>query len=89
MALLALVCTLLQLYVLVLIARAVCSWFPVQPGSPFEKVVRVLYQVTEPLLGPFRRIIPAVGMFDLSFLVAILAIQLVAGAICGGGLRIL
>lgn len=77
-----LVCTLLQIYVLILIARAVCSWFPVTPGTPFAQVVRVLYQITEPVLAPFRRIIPAVGMFDLSFLVAVIVVEILRGIIC-------
>jgi YggT family protein len=66
-----------QLYVLVLVLRAVSSWFPVSPGSPFAPVIRVLYLLTEPVLIPFRRIVPPVGMFDLSFLVAFIVIEVI------------
>jgi YggT family protein len=70
-------CAIGQIYVLILVARAIFSWFPISPGSPFVPVVRFLHTVTEPVLAPLRRIIPPVGMFDLSFLVALLLFELV------------
>lgn len=78
-----LLCGLIQLYMLVLIARAVTSWFPVRPGSPFASVTRVLIDLTEPVLAPIRRVIPPAGMFDLSFMVLFFGLVLVRGAICG------
>jgi YggT family protein len=65
-------CLLANLYLLILIARAILSWFPLRSDSPFIPVARFLNAVTEPLLAPVRRIIPAAGMFDLSFLVVVL-----------------
>jgi len=78
-----LLCGLIQVYMLVLIARAVTSWFPVRPGSPFASVTRVLIDLTEPVLAPIRRVIPPAGMFDLSFMVLFFGLVLVRGAICG------
>ncbi len=66
-----------QLYVLVLILRAVMSWFPYRHDSPLNGVRKVLFAVTEPVLAPFRRIIPPVGMLDLSFLVAFIVVELI------------
>jgi YggT family protein len=74
-------CLLGQLYVLILLARAIFSWFPISPGSPFLPVVRFLHAVTEPLLVPLRRVIPPAGMFDLSFLVAFLILQILNATI--------
>jgi YggT family protein len=74
-------CFLANLYVLVFFIRAVLSWFPLSPGSALVPVVRVLYRLTEPVLGIFRRFIPPVGVFDLSFLVAIIALEVVAAKI--------
>ncbi|MDQ1394468.1 MAG: YggT family protein [Acidimicrobiaceae bacterium] len=68
-------CLVAQLYVLILIARAILSWFPLQPNSPFIPVNRFLNTVTEPVLAPFRRVIPAAGMLDLSFLVVVLLFE--------------
>lgn len=73
--------TLAELYVLMLIARALMSWFPISPGSTIYRVVVVLDRLTEPVLRPIRRILPPVragGMaIDLSIIVAIIAIEVV------------
>jgi YggT family protein len=60
------------LWVAVLI-RVLLSWFPIDPSNP---LIRVLFEVTEPVLAPFRRVIPRIGMFDLSPLAALLVLQL-------------
>jgi YggT family protein len=70
-------CLIGQLYVLVLVARAIFSWFPISSGSALLPVVRFLHAITEPVLLPLRRVIPPAGMFDLSFLVAFLIMQIV------------
>jgi len=66
-----------QVYVLVLFARAILSWFPYSHDSPLNPVRRVVFLLTEPVLAPFRRIVPPVGMFDLSFLVAFIVVELI------------
>ncbi len=66
-----------QLYVVVLIIRALMSWFPYSPTSPLNPVRRVAFTVTEPVLAPFRRLIPPVGGFDLSFLVAFIVCEVI------------
>jgi YggT family protein len=54
----------------VLIVQAVLSW--VQPHSPFAAIAQ---RLTDPLLAPIRRVMPTVGGFDLSPLVAVVALQ--------------
>ncbi len=70
-----------ELYVVLLIVRALLSWFPVRPGTTFEKVIRGLDAITEPVLRPVRRILPPIragGMgIDLSILVVVLVAQIV------------
>lgn len=65
--------TFVQLLVAVLwiaiFARVVLSWLPL--GSSNHPVVAVIYQVTEPILAPLRRILPRVGILDLSPMAAI------------------
>ena len=68
---------LLNLYLLCIFARIILSWFPISPGSPVATVAGFLYSITEPVLGPIRRVLPSVGMFDLSPIVVIFAVQLV------------
>jgi YggT family protein len=61
---------LINVYLFVLIARAVTSWFPPpRSGTPFAFVTQLLRDLTEPLLAPLRRVIPPAGPFDLSFMV--------------------
>lgn len=79
------VCALLTIYLVVLILRAVLSWFPVRSDSPMASINSVLFQLTEPLLAPLRRVIPPAGMFDLSFIVLFFAIIIIHGILCGGG----
>ena len=69
-------CAIGNIYLIILIARAILSWFPMSPGSAFAPIRRFVNTVTEPVLAPLRRIIPPVGMFDLSFLVALLVFEL-------------
>ena len=75
---LGLVASLLEIYVLLILGRIILSWFPVSPESPVAAVSSFLYSVTEPVLGPVRNLLPSVGMLDLSPLVVILFIQLLA-----------
>ena len=81
------VCVALQLYVIVLFARVIFSWFPVSPGSAMEGISDVLRMLTEPILGPLRRAIPPVrlgGMgLDLSPLIALFGIQILQRIVCG------
>jgi YggT family protein len=57
----------LNILSIILIARAICSWFDPTFRS---SIGRVLFDITEPLLAPIRQIVPPVGMLDLSILVA-------------------
>lgn len=65
--------TTLQLMFWIIFIRAILSWFS-QGGNPLELV---LYQLTEPLLAPVRRIIPPIGGLDLSVIVVLLLIQFI------------
>lgn len=66
----------LRFYAFVLIARALISWFRPDPYNP---LVRTLYNVTEPVLEPVRRIIPPLGGLDLSILIVLIGLQLLSG----------
>jgi YggT family protein len=70
-----------QVYVLILVVRALLSWFPYSADSPINPVRRVVFTLTEPVLAPFRRVIPPVGMFDLSFLVAFIVVEVIVSQV--------
>ena len=59
----------------VLIVRAIASWV-VASGGGYNPMLRLLDELTEPLLAPLRRIIPPTGGFDWSVLIALVLIQL-------------
>ena len=85
----ALVCWALQLYVFALFGRIILSWFPISSGSPMATIYSFLYTITEPVLGPVRRMIPPIGgggmAFDLSPIIVLVVIQVVIGALgCSG-----
>ncbi len=60
-----------------ILARVIVSWIPISEDSRFAPVVRVIYQVTEPILGPIRRLIPGLGMLDLSPMIAIILLMVI------------
>ena len=60
---------------LAIFLRAILSW--ISPGQT-NMLVNILYQITEPVLAPLRRIIPRVSMLDFSPLVAIILLQVIS-----------
>jgi YggT family protein len=67
---------LLNLVILLLFIRAILSWVRIGYESPFRPVVDGVHRITEPLLAPVRGILPAMGGFDLSPLLVIVAIRI-------------
>ncbi|MBX5490681.1 MAG: YggT family protein [Chloroflexi bacterium] len=78
MFLLTFISLLFQALTFAIIARALLSWFNLGPSHP---IVRILYDVTEPILAPLRRVIPMIGMIDITPLVAILLLQVAERAL--------
>lgn len=66
---------LFDLWSFAILARVFLSWMNI---SPYHPVVRALDKVTEPILAPLRRVVPPIGMVDITPIVALLLIQLVA-----------
>lgn len=71
-ALFRLVRLLLVMYLVLIIAEVILSWVG---GAMRHPIIPLIYQLTQPVLAPIRRVIPAIGGLDLSPLVAIIAIQ--------------
>jgi YggT family protein len=69
----------LALMSLFIMARIIFSW----TTNYTNPIMRFLFVVTEPLLGPFRRLIPTVGMFDISPMIVLLLLQLLQEAVRG------
>src|SRR6266550_388156 len=73
-----------SLYILLIFIRIIFSW---GMASYSNRVMRFLVNVTEPMLGPLRRIVPLVGAFDISPIVAFMILWLLQSAIVGTLLR--
>jgi len=59
---------------LAILARVLLSWVRV---SPYHPAVELLYQITEPVLAPLRRVIPSIGMMDISPIIALILLQII------------
>jgi len=64
-----------QVLLWAIVIRVVLSWFSPRPDNP---IMVIVYHITEPILGPLRRIIPRMGMFDLTPMVAIFLLIIIS-----------
>jgi YggT family protein len=72
LAITKLIATVLLTYFFLIIAAVILSWVGARMQHP---VVPVVYQLTEPVLRPFRRVIPPIAGIDLSPLFALIGIR--------------
>ncbi|MEM7461229.1 MAG: YggT family protein [Pseudomonadota bacterium] len=80
-AILDVILLILDLYVWIIIASAILSWLfafnVVNPRNQFVATIgNILYQLTEPLLRPIRRVMPNLGAIDISPIILLLGIFL-------------
>ena len=77
-------CYALQAYWFVLIVRIILSWTTMfwSPPPALTPVIRVVYDLTEPVMGIFRRYIPPVGGMDLSPIFIFIILNLVLRSVC-------
>jgi len=67
--------TLVDIYSLVVLASVVVSWLSVSPSHP---VVRFIHAATEPVLAPLRRVLPNIAGLDLSPMLLLMALRVLA-----------
>ena len=79
----SLVCGALVIYYFILLIRIILSWTTMMwsPPSYLTPLVRVVYDLTEPVMGLFRRVIPPMGGIDLSPIFIFIALGVVQRAI--------
>ena len=65
---------LVQIYFFAILAMIILSWIAPGGNSP---VLHLLYQLTEPVMAPFRKIIPPMGGLDLSPILVFVAINVI------------
>lgn len=74
-------CAFVTVYIVVVFARVILSWFPLQPGTALFSIAAVVRDLTEPVLAPLRRVIPPVGMLDLSVMVLMFGLFILRAAL--------
>lgn len=61
-----------QVMIWLIIARCILSFVR---HDPYQPIIRFIYDVTEPVMAPFRRLLPTAGGLDFSPILAVLFIQ--------------
>ena len=69
-----------QIIIWILVGRCLLSFLP--NINWFSQPFRALKDITDPILEPFRKIIPPIGGIDISPIAAFIVLQLLAKAIC-------
>lgn len=67
-----------QIYTWLIVARVILSYVRLRTHHP---VLRFIYEVTEPLLDFFRRLLPQTGAFDFSPLLAVFFLQIASSLV--------
>ena len=80
------ICILLSVYSLILFVRIIFSWFPPPVSGPGRAIYEILYDLTEPVLGLVRGLLPAIRMgamgLDMSPIIVFLALFVLRSALC-------
>jgi YggT family protein len=94
MPVIQLILLLLDIYFWIIIAVVVLSWLVafniVNPTNNIVRQIRyALYRLTEPLLGPIRRLLPDLGGIDLSPMILLIALWFLSNSVAYYGPRLL
>ncbi len=71
----------IQVLIFAIFARSIITWFPIDRTGP---IVGALNAITEPLLDPLRRIVPRIGMVDITPMIAIFLLIFINSALSNG-----
>ena len=74
---------LVALLAIAILVRALLSWIRPDPRNP---VVQALDAITEPILQPLRQVMPRFGGIDLTPMVAIILLSVIASILRGSGI---
>ena len=73
-------------YTVIMFVRIILSWATMvwSPPHSLSPAIRVLYDLTEPVLRLFRRYIPPIGMIDISAIVIFIILAILRNIVCQG-----
>ena len=68
---------LFRIYSFIVLARVILSWVRVSPWHPtWGPIIRFIYQVTDPVMEPVRRLLPAMGGLDFSPIIVLFGLDI-------------
>lgn len=83
----SILCSLVNLFIIAILVRMVLSWFPSSSDGFVGQLTRFLNMVTEPVLGPIRRLVPPVRIgtvgLDLSVMIVVFVLPLLMRVVFG------
>jgi YggT family protein len=75
-SIISLLASLVSLYSFIIFVRVMLTWIP--GLDPYNPIVQFLHQITDPVMEPARRIIPPIGMIDISPIVVMVVMSILA-----------
>ena len=67
-----------RIYSFIVLARVILSWVRVSPWHPtWGPIIRFIYQATDPVMEPVRRLIPAMGGLDFSPIIVLFGLDII------------
>jgi len=75
-SIISLLASLVSLYSFIIFVRVLLTWIP--GLDPYNPIVQFLHQITDPVMEPARRIIPPIGMMDISPIVVMVVMSILA-----------
>lgn len=75
-SIISLLASLVSLYSFIIFVRVLLTWIP--GLDPYNPIVQFLHQITDPVMEPARRIIPPIGMIDISPIVVMVVMSILA-----------
>jgi YggT family protein len=78
----SIICGALGIFIFMVYARVILSWFPANPNGAFGQLARIIYQITDPVMLPVQRALPLVGPLDLSPIVVVIGLSILRSIIC-------
>jgi YggT family protein len=64
---------LLNFYLFIIFGQIILSWLAPQNNNP---IIGILFQITEPIMSPARKLLPPMGGLDFSPILILLSIQI-------------
>ena len=74
--------TLIQVLQFAILGRVILSW--IDPTGQY-RISQIIQEITEPVIGPIRKVLPRMGMLDLSPLIALMLLNVLQRVVSAGG----